>query len=68
MGPIAMKRQLQRIEGYVEKGVAEGARLVVGGRRPAHMNTGYYYEPTLFADVDNKMTIAQEEISARCWR
>lgn len=62
MGPIAMKRQLERVEGYVEKGIAEGARLVTGGRRPAHMNTGYYYEPTLFADVDNKMTIAQEEI------
>ena len=40
----------------------EGARLVVGGGRPAHLAKGYYVEPTLFADVDNSMTIAQEEI------
>ncbi len=62
MGPIAMKRQLDRVEGYVAKGIAEGATLVTGGRRPAHLNTGYYYEPTLFTDVDNDMTIAREEI------
>jgi acyl-CoA reductase-like NAD-dependent aldehyde dehydrogenase len=62
MGPIAMKRQLERIERYVELGVREGARLVTGGRRPPHLSTGYFYEPTLFAGVDNKMTIAQEEI------
>jgi len=62
MGPIAMKRQLERIERYVEIGVSEGARLVTGGRRPPHLKTGYFYEPTLFANVDNKMTIAQEEI------
>ena len=40
----------------------EGARVVVGGGRPAHLTKGYYVEPTLFADVDNSMTIAQEEI------
>ncbi len=62
MGPIAMKRQLERIEAYVETGKREGARLVTGGKRPAHMKTGYYYEPTLFSDVDNSMTIAREEI------
>jgi acyl-CoA reductase-like NAD-dependent aldehyde dehydrogenase len=62
MGPIAMKRQLARVESYVEKGIAEGARLMTGGRRPTHLNTGYYFEPTLFVDVDNKMTIAREEI------
>ena len=62
MGPIAMKRQLERIESYVEKGKAEGATLVVGGQRPAHLNSGYYFEPTLFSNVDNGMTIAQEEI------
>src|SRR6185436_4002843 len=55
MGPIAMKRQLERIERYVELGVREGARLVTGGRRPPHLEKGYFYEPTLFAGVDNKM-------------
>jgi aldehyde dehydrogenase (NAD+) len=62
MGPIAMKRQLERVERYVELGKQEGATLVTGGRRPPHLKTGYFYEPTLFANVDNKMTIAQEEI------
>jgi acyl-CoA reductase-like NAD-dependent aldehyde dehydrogenase len=62
MGPIAMKRQLERIEGYIETGKAEGATLMAGGGRPAHLNSGYYIEPTLFANVDNNMTIAREEI------
>lgn len=62
MGPIAMKRQLTRVENYIEKGISEGAHLATGGKRPAHLNTGYYFEPTLFTDVDNKMTIAREEI------
>jgi acyl-CoA reductase-like NAD-dependent aldehyde dehydrogenase len=62
MGPVAMKRQLERVEGYIAKGVAEGAKLVTGGQRPSHMNRGYYIEPTLFANVDNTSTIAQEEI------
>ena len=54
--------QRDRVLGYIEKGRAEGARLVVGGGRPAHLEKGYYVEPTLFADVENSMTIAQEEI------
>jgi aldehyde dehydrogenase (NAD+) len=62
MGPVAMKRQLERVEGYIAKGVAEGAKLVTGGQRPSHMNRGYYIEPTLFTNVDNRSAIAQEEI------
>jgi acyl-CoA reductase-like NAD-dependent aldehyde dehydrogenase len=62
MGPIAMKRQLERVEGYIQKGIDEGATLVTGGKRPAHLNNGYYIEPTLFTDVTNDMTIAKEEI------
>ena len=62
LGPVAMKRQLERIESYIEAGKASGADLVTGGQRPAHMNKGYYIEPTLFANVDNTSTIAQEEI------
>jgi aldehyde dehydrogenase (NAD+) len=61
-GPLAMERQLERVQGYIAKGKEEGARLVYGGGRPAGLNRGYYFEPTLFADVDNQMTIAQEEI------
>jgi acyl-CoA reductase-like NAD-dependent aldehyde dehydrogenase len=62
LGPLAMKRQLERVEMYVEEGKKSGADLVTGGQRPAHMNKGYYMEPTLFANVDNKSRIAQEEI------
>ncbi len=62
MGPLAMRRQLERVESYVEKGQKEGAALVTGGGRPAHLNHGYFFEPTLFADVSNDMTIAREEI------
>jgi acyl-CoA reductase-like NAD-dependent aldehyde dehydrogenase len=62
MGPLAMRRQRERVEGYVAQGVAEGARLVAGGRRPPHLDRGEFLEPALFADVDNGMTIAREEI------
>lgn len=62
MGPLVAKRQLERVRGYVSRGQAEGARLVTGGGRPAHLPRGWYIEPTLFAEVDNAMTIAQEEI------
>jgi acyl-CoA reductase-like NAD-dependent aldehyde dehydrogenase len=62
LGPLAMGRQLDRVLGYIEKGKAEGARLAAGGGRPAGLNRGFYVEPTLFAGVDNRMTIAQEEI------
>jgi aldehyde dehydrogenase (NAD+) len=61
-GPQVSKRQQDRVLGYIEKGKQEGARLVVGGGRPAHLPKGFYVEPTLFADVDNRMTIAQQEI------
>ena len=62
MGPLAMERQLHRVQSYIEKGTQQGARLVTGGNRPSHLRRGYYFEPTLFADVDNRSTIAQEEI------
>jgi aldehyde dehydrogenase (NAD+) len=61
-GPQISKRQQERVLGYIEKGKAEGARVVTGGGVPAHLPVGHYVEPTLFADVDNAMTIAQEEI------
>ncbi|MBC2777089.1 aldehyde dehydrogenase [Parasphingopyxis sp. GrpM-11] len=61
MGPLAMERQLHRVEDYIEKGKAS-ADLVCGGARPADLNRGYFMEPTLFANVDNGSVIAQEEI------
>jgi aldehyde dehydrogenase (NAD+) len=62
MGPLSMKRQFDRVHNYVKQGVAEGATLVTGGGRPAEFERGYYYAPTVFAHVDNRSTIAQEEI------
>jgi aldehyde dehydrogenase (NAD+) len=62
MGPLVNARQRDRVLGYIEKGKAEGARLLVGGGRPAQFDKGYYVEPTLFVDVDPDSTIAQEEI------
>jgi aldehyde dehydrogenase (NAD+) len=62
IGPMASSRQRDRVEGYIAKGKAEGSRLVVGGGRPAHLSRGWYVEPTVFADVDNKQVIAREEI------
>jgi len=61
-GPQVSARQRERVLGYVAKGIEEGARLVLGGGRPAHLPKGWYVEPTLFADVGNDMTIAREEI------
>jgi aldehyde dehydrogenase (NAD+) len=62
MGPLISVRHRDRVMRYIEGGWAEGARLVRGGRRPDHLDRGYYVEPTLFADVDPNATIAQEEI------
>ena len=62
MGPLAVSRQRDRVLGYIERGKEEGATLVTGGGRPAHLPKGWFVEPTLFVDVDNSMTIAQEEI------
>jgi aldehyde dehydrogenase (NAD+) len=61
-GPQISAKQRERVLGYIEKGVEEGAKLVLGGGRPAHLDKGWYVEPTMFVDVDNSMTIAQEEI------
>jgi acyl-CoA reductase-like NAD-dependent aldehyde dehydrogenase len=62
IGPMASDRQRDRVEGYIAKGKAEGARVVVGGGRPSGQDKGWFVEPTIFADVDNNHTIAQEEI------
>ena len=62
IGPLVAERQRDRVEGYLEAGRKEGARVVVGGGRPAGIDKGWFVEPTVFADVTNEMTIAREEI------
>jgi len=63
MGPVVSEAQWKKIQGLIEKGVAEGATLVTGGAgRPAGLETGYYVKPTVFSNVRNEMTIAREEI------
>jgi betaine-aldehyde dehydrogenase len=62
LGPLVAKRQQDRVLGYIEKGRAEGANVVVGGGIPAGFDKGWFVEATLFSEVDNSMTIAQEEI------
>lgn len=62
LGPLISEKQRDRVEAYITKGKEEGARLVLGGGRPEGLDKGWYVEPTIFADVDNSMTIAQEEI------
>jgi aldehyde dehydrogenase (NAD+) len=62
LGPLASANQRDTVLGYIDKGKKEGAELVAGGGRPAGLDRGYYVEPTVFANVDNRMAIAQEEI------
>ncbi|MCO5397809.1 aldehyde dehydrogenase [Ralstonia soli] len=62
VGPLATARQRDTVEQYVAKGIAEGATLAAGGARPLHLSRGFYFEPTVFGNVDNRSTIAQEEI------
>ncbi|KUH82284.1 MULTISPECIES: aldehyde dehydrogenase [unclassified Mycobacterium] len=62
IGPLISEKQRERVESYIKKGVDEGARLVTGGGRPDGLDSGWFVQPTVFADVDNAMTIAQEEI------
>lgn len=61
-GPLATARQREAVERYVATGIAEGATLVCGGRSPIERQRGFFFEPTVFANVDNRSTIAQEEI------
>jgi aldehyde dehydrogenase (NAD+) len=63
VGPVVSQRQFERIQGFIETGIGEGARLIVGGvGRPPGLERGYYVRPTVFSDVRNDMTIAREEI------
>jgi aldehyde dehydrogenase (NAD+) len=63
IGPVVSKVQFDRVEGYIAKGIAEGAKVVIGGAgRPDGLSKGYYVKPTIFSNVRNDMTIAREEI------
>jgi len=63
IGPVVSQVQYEKIQGYLHKGLEEGARLVIGGPgKPEGLEDGFFVKPTVFADVNNKMTIAQEEI------
>jgi len=62
IGPLVSQRQRERVEGYVTLGQAEGAKLVLGGGRPAGLDTGWFVEPAVFTAADNSMRIAREEI------
>jgi len=63
VGPLVARRQQDRVRGYIETGQAEGARLVLGGTAmPDGLDRGWYVQPTLFADADNSMRVAREEI------
>jgi aldehyde dehydrogenase (NAD+) len=63
LGPLSSQAQVERVTGYVQKGIDEGAKLVIGGpERPEGFEEGYYVRPTVFSEVNNDMTIAQEEI------
>ncbi len=63
LGPVVNKAQFDKIQGLIEKGMAEGATLVAGGPgRPEGLDKGYYVRPTVFANVTNDMTIAREEV------
>ena len=63
LGPLASRAQLDRVRGYIDRGVAEGAKLVVGGSEPVPgLDRGYYVRPTVFSEVTRDMTIHREEI------
>jgi betaine-aldehyde dehydrogenase len=62
VGPLVAQRQRDRVEGYIAAAQREGAKLAAGGGRPAHLDRGWYVEPTLFTEVDNRMQIAREEV------
>ncbi len=62
MGPLVSEKQRERVENFIQIGVDEGAKILVGGKRPKSLRRGYFLEPTIFSDASQDMTIAREEI------
>jgi aldehyde dehydrogenase (NAD+) len=67
VGPMVSQNQYERVQSYIRKGIEEGAEVLVGGEgHPAGFEAGYFVKPTVFVNVKNDMTIAQEEIFGPC--
>jgi aldehyde dehydrogenase (NAD+) len=63
LGPLVTEKQYNRVQGYIKKGIEEGAEILIGGLgQPGGLEAGYFVQPTIFVNVSNDMTIAQEEI------
>ncbi|ATY85440.1 5-carboxymethyl-2-hydroxymuconate semialdehyde dehydrogenase [Kyrpidia spormannii] len=62
VGALISEEHLHRVEGFIERAVKEGGRILVGGRRPEHLTRGYYLEPTIIVDVDRRCEIVQQEV------
>jgi acyl-CoA reductase-like NAD-dependent aldehyde dehydrogenase len=62
MGPLISAKQREKVAGYVDRAIADGARAVVGGRAPEHLPQGFFYEPTLLVDADEDSAVAQDEL------
>jgi acyl-CoA reductase-like NAD-dependent aldehyde dehydrogenase len=62
MGPLINARQWDKVDGYVQRAVADGAKVVTGGKRPDNLPNGFFYSPTVLVSVDPNSAIAQEEI------
>jgi acyl-CoA reductase-like NAD-dependent aldehyde dehydrogenase len=66
VGPLAVERAVERTKGYIAGALAEGATIACGGKRPAHLDRGYFFEPTVLTNVHNRMTVAREEVFGPC--
>jgi aldehyde dehydrogenase (NAD+) len=62
MGPLITEAQRERVDGYVQRAVAEGGTVALGGKRPEALPDGYFYEPTLITGLGPDSTVAQEEV------
>jgi len=62
MGPLINARQREKVAGYVDRAIADGAKAVLGGKAPEHLPKGYFYEPTLLVGADENSAVAQEEL------
>jgi acyl-CoA reductase-like NAD-dependent aldehyde dehydrogenase len=62
MGPLISAKQREKVAGYVDRAIAEGAKAVIGGRRPPHLPRGFFYEPTLLVGADENSAVAQDEL------
>ena len=62
MGPLISARQREKVAGYVDRAIADGAKAVVGGGIPEHLPRGFFYEPTLLVGADENSAVAQDEL------